>query len=128
MATPVERPEPPAAFRWAVLVVLSLAMFGNYYPYDAVAPVADLLSSQLGFTDEQIGTLYSVYSVAAVLVLLAGGYIVDRYGTKRSIFAFGAICLIASVVTALSPDIRVMLAGRFLLGVGAEPLIVAVTT
>jgi MFS family permease len=103
-------------------------MFGNYYPYDAVAPVADLLSSQLGFTDEQIGSLYSVYSVAAVLVLLAGGYIIDRYGTKRSLFAFGAICLIASVVTALSPDIRVMLAGRFLLGVGAEPLIVAVTT
>ena len=128
MPAPVERPEPPAAFRWAVLVVLSVAMFGNYYPYDAVAPVADLLSSQLGFTDEQIGTLYSVYSVAAVLVLLAGGYIVDRYGTKRSIFAFGAICLIASVVTALSADIRVMLAGRFLLGVGAEPLIVAVTT
>jgi MFS family permease len=30
-------------------------------------------------------------------------------------------------VTSLSPDARVMLAGRFLLGVGAEPLIVAVT-
>jgi MFS family permease len=103
-------------------------MIGNYYPYDAVAPVADLLASQLGFTDEQIGSLYSVYSVAAVVVLLAGGYIVDRYGTRRSIFAFGAICLIASIITALSPDIRVMLAGRFLLGVGAEPLIVAVTT
>ena len=128
MPPTVARLEPPAAFRWAILVVLSLAMFGNYYPYDAVAPVADLLSSQLGFTDEQIGTLYSVYSVAAVLVLLAGGYIIDRYGTKRSIFAFGVTCLIASIVTALSPDIRVMLAGRFLLGVGAEPLIVAVTT
>ena len=128
MTSPVERPEPSASFRWAILVLLSIAMFGNYYPYDAVAPVADLLSSQLGFTDEQIGSLYSVYSVAAVLVLLAGGYIIDRYGTKKSIFAFGAICLIASIVTAISADIRVMLAGRFLLGVGAEPLIVAVTT
>jgi MFS family permease len=128
MPATAARPEPPATFRWAILVVLSFAMFGNYYPYDAVAPVADLLSSQLGFTDEQIGTLYSVYSVAAVLVLLAGGYIIDRYGTKKSLVAFGAICLIAAVVTALSPDIRVMLAGRFLLGVGAEPLIVAVTT
>jgi MFS family permease len=123
-----ERPEPPRAFRWAVLVVVSVAMFGNYYPYDAIAPVADLLAAQLGFSDEQIGSLYSVYSVAAVLVLLAGGWVIDRYGTKRSIFAFAAICLVASAVTALSADIRVMLAGRFLLGVGAEPLIVAVTT
>ena len=123
-----DRPTPPPYFRWAVLVFLSLAMVGNYYPYDAIAPVADLLASQLRFTDEQIGSLYSVYSVAAVLVLLVGGYIVDRYGTRRSIFVFGAICLIASVLTAVSADIRVMLAGRFLLGVGAEPLIVAVTT
>ena len=103
-------------------------MAGNYYPYDAVAPVADLLASQLGFTDAQIGSLYSVYSVAAVIVLLAGGYVIDRYGTRRSIFVFGAICFVAAIVTAISPDIRVMLAGRFLLGVGAEPLIVAVTT
>jgi MFS family permease len=122
------RREPPRSYRWAVLVALSLAMFGNYYPYDAVAPVADLLSSQLGFTDEQIGSLYSVYSVAAVLVLLAGGYVIDRFGTKRSIFVFGVTCLAAAIVTAVSPDIRVMLAGRFLLGIGSEPLIVAVTT
>ena len=125
---PATHPEPPPVYRWMVLVFLSLAMFGNYYPYDAVAPVADLLAAQLGFSDEQIGMLFSVYSIAAVLVLLAGGYVIDRYGTTRSIFAFAVICLVASIVTALSADIRVMLAGRFLLGVGAEPLIVAVTT
>jgi MFS family permease len=125
---PAARRAPPASYRWAVLLFVSLAMAGNYYPYDAVAPVADLLASQLGFSDAQIGSLYSVYSVAAVIVLLAGGYVIDRYGTRRSIFAFGAICLVAAIVTAISPDIRVMLVGRFLLGVGAEPLIVAVTT
>lgn len=111
-----------------MLVFVSLAMFGNYYPYDAVAPVADLLSKQLAFTDEQIGSLYSIYSIAAVLVLLAGGYVIDRYGTKRAIFLFSVVCLAAAAITAASPDIRVMLAGRFLLGVGSEPLIVAVTT
>ena len=124
----VRRPDPPAWLRWTVLLFISLAMVGNYYPFDAIAPVADLLVSQLNFTNEQIGSLYSVYSVAAVLVLLAGGYIVDRYGTRRSIFAFGVICLAAAILTAISPDIRLMLAGRFLLGVGAEPLIVAIST
>jgi MFS family permease len=131
MSTPTHEPprfEPPPYIRWTVLVFLSLAMFGNYYPYDAVAPVADLLVQQLGFSDEQIGMLFSVYSVAAVLVLLAGGYVIDRYGTRRSIVAFALICLVAAIVTALSADIRVMLAGRFLLGIGSEPLIVAVTT
>jgi MFS family permease len=119
--------EPPHAYRWTVLAFSSLAMFGSYYAYDAVAPVADLLSSQLGFSDEQIGALYSAYSVAAVCVLLAGGYAIDRYGTKKTTFAFAGICLGAAIVTALSADARVMIGGRFLLGLGAEPLVVAIT-
>src|SRR5512137_1628292 len=123
-----ERPRPPPIDRWVALVLLSLAMFGNYYVYDSIAPVADLLGSQLGFNDEQIGLLYSTYSWAAVLVLLAGGVVIDRFGTARSILVFGAITSVAGLVTALSSDFRVMAAGRFLLGVGAEPLIVAVTT
>ncbi len=38
------KPEPPRAFRWIVLVLISLAMFGNYYVYDAISPMADLLA------------------------------------------------------------------------------------
>jgi MFS family permease len=121
-------PAPSPLYRWTVLVFISLAMFGNYYIYDSAAPVFDLLSSQLGFTDQQLGLLYSVYSVAAVLVLLGGGYIIDRWGTKKSITLFAVICLAAAAVTAVSSEFAVMLTGRFLLGVGAEPLIVAVTT
>ena len=121
-------PEPGTLYRWTVLVFVSLAMFGNYYVYDSAAPVFDLLSSQLGFTDQQLGLLYSVYSIAAVIVLLAGGWIIDRWGTKKSITLFALICLGAAFVTAASPSFAVMASGRFLLGVGAEPLIVAVTT
>jgi MFS family permease len=124
----VRLPQPSPLYRWTVLVFISLAMFGNYYVYDSMAPVFDLLSSQLGFTDEQLGLLYTVYSIAAVLVLLGGGYIIDRWGTKKSITLFAVICLVAAAVTAASPQLGVMLVGRFLLGIGAEPLIVAVTT
>src|SRR5512137_3191149 len=124
-AAPAEAARPPPIDRWAALVLLSLAMFGNYYVYDDVAPVADLLGSQLGFNDEQIGLLYSTYSWAAVLVLLAGGVVIDRFGTARSILVFGAVCTVAGILTAVSSDFRVMAAGRFLLGIGAEPLIVA---
>jgi MFS family permease len=121
-------PRPTPLYRWTVLVFISLAMFGNYYVYDSVAPVFDLLSSQLGFTDSQLGLLYSVYSIAAVLVLLIGGYIIDKWGTKKSITLFALICLAAAFVTAVSPKFGVMATGRFMLGIGAEPLIVAVTT
>ena len=50
-----DRPEPPTAYRWVVLVVISLAMFANYYVYDSLAPIADILKSELGFS-ESAGT------------------------------------------------------------------------
>jgi MFS family permease len=121
-------PAPGAFYRWTVLLFVSIAMFGNYYVYDSAAPIFDLLSTQLGFSDQQLGLLYSMYSVAAVLVLLGGGYLVDRWGTKKSITLFALVCLAAAALTAASAQYGVMLAGRFLLGMGAEPLIVAVTT
>jgi MFS family permease len=125
---PVQRPQPSRLYRWVVLVFISLAMYGNYYLYDSIAPIADLLASQLGFTDAQIGTLYSVYSIAAVMVLIIGGVIIDRIGTKKSIFLFATICTIAGFVTVAAPSLTVMATGRMLLGIGAEPLIVAITT
>jgi MFS family permease len=126
-STLTERRDPPSFFRWAVLVVVSLAMFGNYYIYDSIAPVADLLKTQLNFSDENIGSLYSIYSIAAVIVLIFGGIIIDKYGTKVSILIFSIICSVTALLTAITDNFSIMLIGRFLLGVGAEPLIVAIT-
>jgi MFS family permease len=124
----ISRPEPSKTYRWVVLFFISLTMFGNYYLYDSIAPVADLLKSQLSYTDQMIGRLYSIYSYAAVATLLIGGIIIDRLGTKKSVLLFSALCTVAGVTTALSPNFQVMLVGRFILGLGAESLIAAVTT
>ncbi len=122
------RPEPSRAFRWLVLIFASLTMFGNYYVYDCIAPIADLLTKQLGFSDSNIGLLQAIYSLPNVIMVLIGGYIVDRIGTRKAIFIFGTLCFIGSVVTCLSSMLFVMAAGRLIFGLGAESLIVAVTT
>ena len=119
---------PSPFYRWSVLILVSLAMFGNYYIYDSIAPIADMLKATLGFSDVDIGSLYSIYSFAAVLILVVSGPIIDRIGVKASILIFGTLASVAALVTALSSDLYVMLAGRLLLGFGAEPLIVAITT
>lgn len=121
-------PMPPPMYRWAVLLFVSLAMFGNYYVYDSLGPVIDLMREDLGFSYGQIGFLSSAYNIAALLVLLIGGIIIDRFGTKNAIVVFGAICLGAAALTALTPRYETILAGRFMLGLGSEPLIVAATT
>ncbi len=122
------RPQPSRFYRWAVLAVISLAMFGNYYVYDCIAPVADLLARQLHFSDSNIGLLQAIYSVPNVFMVLVGGILVDRLGLRKSLLIFGALCTLGAGVTVLSPRLPVMAAGRLIFGLGAESLIVAVTT
>jgi len=123
-----QRPEPSRPFRWLVLVFVSLTMLGNYYVYDCIAPIADLLAKQLGFSDSNIGLLQAIYSIPNVVMVLIGGYIVDRIGTRKAIFIFGTLCFIGAGVTSLSAKLPVMATGRLVFGLGAESLIVAVTT
>jgi MFS family permease len=126
--TETMRPEPSRPFRWVVLVAISLTMFGNYYVYDCIAPIADLLAKQLGFSDSNIGLLQAIYSIPNVVMVLIGGYVVDRIGTRKAILIFGTLCFFGAVVTSLSGALTVMASGRLIFGLGAESLIVAVTT
>ena len=122
------KPPPPAPYRWIVLVVISLAMFGNYYVYDAVSPIADLLKEQLGFSDSNIGLLNAIYSFPNIVMVLIGGIIIDRIGVKKATLLFGVLCFVGAVVTVVSGSLAMMATGRLIFGLGAESLIVSVTT
>jgi len=125
---PAATTPPPWWYRWLVLVLISLAMFGNYYIYDSISPLADVLKTQLGFADADIGWLNAIYSIPNVFMVLIGGMIIDAIGTRRSTFIFALLCLAGAVITVSSGTLEVMAAGRLVFGLGAESLIVAVTT
>ncbi len=122
------RPEPTRIYRWVVLIFVSLSQAGNYYIYDSINALERIFIDKLGFSATQFGWLNASYSVAAVATLLVGGIIIDRIGTKKSLLAFSVICLLGAALTAASGRSVVMIAGRTLLGLGAESQIVAVTT
>ncbi|MGA3090826.1 MAG: MFS transporter [Terriglobales bacterium] len=124
----LRRPEPSRLYRWTVLLFVSLAMGGNYYIYDSINPLERIFIDRLGFSATAFGWLNSAYSVAAVATLLIGGIVIDRIGTKKAITFFGVLCLLGATLTALRGQPGVMIAGRTVLGLGAESMIVAVTT
>jgi MFS family permease len=124
----VTRPEPSRSYRWLVLFFISLAMFGNYYIYDSINPLEGILKEQLGFSSGNFGWLNTSYSVAALVTLLLGGYLIDRIGLRKSIMIFSALCLFGAVLTAYKGSFATIVAGRAVLGLGAESMIVAITT
>ncbi len=126
--TEMSRPEPSRMYRWLVLVFISAAQGFNYYIYDSINPLERIFIEKLGYSGTMFGWLNSSYSVAAVLTLLIGGIIIDRIGTKKSLFIFAALCFLGALLTAWRGSFVTMVAGRTVLGLGAESMIVAVTT
>ena len=97
------KPEPSSFYRWAVLAIISLAMFGNYYVYDCIAPIADVLSKQLGFSDSNIGLLQAIYSIPNVVMVLLGHWQLNATlqlasGTPFTARVLGAVHDVASGV------------------------------
>src|SRR6202140_5901438 len=116
------RPEPSPLYRWLGLIFVSLAIFGSYYAYDALSPLADVLKQQLGFSDLDIGLLQAIYSFPNIFTVVIGGFIIDRMGLRKSLMIFGVLCLIGPAITASSGLLWVMATGRLIFGTGAESL------
>jgi len=140
------------AMRWGVLLLVGFVLSVNYYFYDAFSTLKDLLRAEFDFTNKDYGLFVSFYSVPNTFLLMAviGGIILDKLGIRRTGFmfvffmAFGAIItaygaseqygaggfgysLMASFLPNYSPELKMMLLGRFFFGLGAETSIVVVS-
>ena len=112
---------------WVILALVSAALFGNYYVYDSIGPVAELLQTQRGFSDTQIGMLNAIYSLPNVVLVLVGGVLSDRFGAGRVTMWTAGICLAGAALTAWGPGYEWMAAGRLLFGIGAETFNISTT-
>jgi len=140
------------ALRWSVLVLVGFVLSVNYYFYDAFSTLKDLLMSEFNYSNTHYGLFISFYSIPNTFLLMAvlGGIILDRFGIRRTGFlfvffmAFGALLtaygasdyyrdggfahsIFSSFLTGYSPELKMMLLGRFFFGLGAETSIVVVS-
>ncbi|MFC1733635.1 MFS transporter [candidate division KSB1 bacterium] len=143
--------EKPLA-RWGILFLVGFILSVNYYFYDAFSTLKDLLTKEFQFTNTHYGLFVSFYSIPNTFLLMAviGGIVLDRLGIRITGFvfiffmAFGAILtaygaskyyqndgfahtLMSSFLTRYSPELKMMLLGRFFFGLGAETSIVVVS-
>lgn len=141
-----------ALMRWGVLILVGFVLSVNYYFYDAFSTLKDLLKAEFNFTNTDYGLFVSFYSIPNTFLLMAvfGGMILDKFGIRRTGFGFvffmtfGALLtaygasdyygaggfgygLMDSFWTSYSPELKMMLLGRFFFGLGAETSIVVIS-
>ena len=138
--------------RWGILILVGFVLSVNYYFYDAFSTLKDLLMDEFNFSNTDYGLFVSFYSIPNTFLLMAviGGIILDKYGIRRTGFtfiffmAFGAFLtaygssvsyinnglgysFMSSFMPNYSPELKMMLLGRFFYGLGAETSIVVIS-
>ncbi|MCK7527631.1 MAG: MFS transporter [Ignavibacteriales bacterium] len=112
-------------YRFVNLLFISSLTFGSYFAYDIIGAIAPSLIEGLNASRATVGAFNTMYSVAAILVLLFAGVLIDRLGTRKSSIIFSVLVLAGAVLVWQARSIPLMFVGRFIFGAGAEPLVVA---
>lgn len=133
-----------AAMRWTALAIVSFTMMAAYYVNDVMAPLQEMLESELGWNGAEFGFFTGAYSFLNVflLMLIWGGFIIDRFGVRftgklATILMVGGTLLQYYGITVLAGDetlifgyktgVFVAAAGYSVFGVGAEVAGITVT-
>jgi len=114
-------------FRWIVLCITGAVTLATYFAYDTIGPLATEIKETMGVGDTEIGLLNSVYSFAALFMILPAGILIDRFGIKKMGIIICLIFIAGTILTAggIGTVFFVMLAGRFFFGLGSESFYVA---
>jgi MFS family permease len=110
-------------YRFTVLVFSAAIMVGNYFAYDVIGALAPTLMEAWHTTQEGIGSLYTVYSVAAICTVALAGFMADRLGTRLAGVLLAAVVSLGAALVAMAPSLEVAFVGRAIFGAGAESLI-----
>lgn len=111
--------------RWLVLSLMAILLYGVYYAYNSVVPLADAIIREFGISRAQYGLLFSYYSIPNFIIVLIGGILVDKIGIRKAGILFATLCTAGIVLTAAAPVFKLMLIGRLIYGIGAESLLIA---
>lgn len=111
-------------YRYTILVFVSMLTLGSYFAYDIIGGIADSLMTSLGAKESEVGTMYTMYSIAAIISVFAAGFLIDRLGTRKGSMIFATTVVIGAAVVAFAPSMTVLYIGRLIFGAGSEPLVV----
>lgn len=104
--------------RWlifSIVFVIGILAAYNMFKAPTLFPV---IIPELGFTDENIGWVMSMFSIIGVVLAFPAGAILGKIGIKKSLIITAASLAIGSALGAVSTNVPVMLASRFIEGIG----------
>ena len=101
-----------------IFALLCLLYFITYIDRVNVSTAAVGFGKDFHLSKTQIGLVFSAFAYPYLLFQVIGGWVSDRFGTRRTLIVCGLIWATATILTGLASGLISLLAARLLLGLG----------
>ena len=101
-STPLDHPAPPTRTRFGVLGFACSLSLLTYLDRNCISRAGTDIRRDLGFTLEEMGWVFSAFTIGYTLLQMPGGWLGDKWGPRR---ALTWIVLVWSISTALTGSI-----------------------
>ena len=110
------------SYRWLVFIALAVAYFFVYFHRTTGGAISTTLMDYFGVGTASVALLASAYLYAYTLMQIPSGILTDRMGPRKAATIFVALIAVGSLLSAYSAtanDFNLMIAGKFVIGIGA---------
>jgi len=101
-----------------VLVLLCIMYFITYLDRVNVSTAAAGFGKEFNLSHTQIGLVFSAFAYPYLIFQVIGGWVSDRFGSKRTLIFCGVLWAAATILTGFAGGLFSLLAARVLLGLG----------
>src|SRR6267142_6022767 len=117
MATTVPTQTPTGVRHLVIVFAVALAVV-TYIDRVCISQAAPLITRDLGFTKEQMGYVFSAFTLAYAVFEIPGGYLGDRMGARRVLMRIVIWWSFFTAATGWAFNFGSITATRFLFGAG----------
>jgi predicted MFS family arabinose efflux permease len=107
-------------FRWIILLVAFLGYVAFAFAFQLTPPLIPSIEEEFGITHAEAGLLMSIVLIPGIFFSLPAGLVVEKYGVKKIGFLSSICVVLGCFVTATAVSFTMVLAGRFILGLGGS--------
>ena len=111
-----------------VLLLLCLMYFITYLDRVNVSTAAAGFGKDFNLGSTEIGLVFSAFAYPYLVFQIAGGWISDRYGARRTLIVCGTLWAAATALTGMATGLGSLLLARLALGFGEGATLPAATT
>jgi sugar phosphate permease len=101
-----------------VLFLLCMMYLITYIDRVNISTAAAVIKTEFGLSNTQLGLIFSAFAYPYAIFQIIGGWVGDRFGPRRTLFACGLIWALATILTGFAGGIVSLILCRVMLGFG----------